>query len=215
MDKDLKRQMFAYMYGADTEDISIERQLEYMGLTSDHQTDALRYALYNKATHPMFEELTGMKFVEEIEAVYNADQRLAAAMRAKFEEDLLEKKMAIVAQYGGDTFDNGTVLHFKKLFEQGKTAYEYAVLKANGTWHATGRILGFTRGTWEEFVLALVGGNFPVSPEDVSVCDHSSPATDRDLQKTTENIEPAEAVRDSIARDGIATTEAVWGETNS
>lgn len=115
-----------------------------------------------------------------------ADFEVAKELEKRKQQRLVEQKLALIEAYGEDTFDEGIVLHFKKRFEKDGILYQYAALKADGRWHTTGK-KNFGAGTWEQFVLALVSGEFPVRFDNIQFCgpqDHE----DYDLQKTIENV---------------------------
>jgi hypothetical protein len=116
-------------------------------------------------------------FIQAEAAMYSsnesADAKLANILAARKAEVELEKKLALVEQYGEDTFENGTILRFNKLFRKGGLAYEFAILKAAGSWYATGAINGWERGTWDGLVLSLVSGEYPVAPEEIIVMNDS------------------------------------------
>lgn len=108
---------------------------------------------------------------------YNNDNPTKAVDEAvKFTLDeqragkLLEEKLALVEAYGADTLPNGTIMKFDKLFDKNGTVYSYVVLKANNKWYCTGSVMGFSRGSWDELVLALVSGTYPLSSGDVIMC---------------------------------------------
>lgn len=81
----------------------------------------------------------------------------------------LANKLALLDAYGDDAHENGTVVKFSKTFVAAKTTYVYAALKTNDTWFITGNrgLFGFTSGSWKDFVLALISGDFPVEPTDI------------------------------------------------
>jgi hypothetical protein len=69
-------------------------------------------------------------------------------------------------------------LHFYKKFETNGKLVHYAAVKDHNTYFATGYIGSFNRGSWDEFVLALISGDFPVSPEEIDIATAFEPMTE-------------------------------------
>jgi hypothetical protein len=126
------------------------------------------------------------KDVEVTMSMYNAVNDADAEVRAQLadakKQMLIDKKLELVAQYGEDTYANSTLLQFDKKFTKDGLVYTYAALKTNNTWYVTGErgLFGFTKGSWDELVLALVGGEFPVSAEEVAIASSVTPLLDSD-----------------------------------
>jgi hypothetical protein len=168
MDKAFKRQIFAHMYGV--------QELQKLSAYNEYDVNvAFDPGNPNGVVYYMTEEQE-MDYVHIEGSLFaSADQALREELRARREKALLEQKLVLVEQYGEDVYENDTVIKFSKRFEADKQmdrsarVYNYAVLKTNNQWYSTGRLLGFTRGSWDDLVLALVGGDFPVDPEDVIV----------------------------------------------
>jgi hypothetical protein len=120
------------------------------------------------------------KGLEMYSVAYEADQELALELQERKRKKLLEEKIALVDQYGEDTFANTTVLVFDKKFTADGKVYTYAALKTNDQWYVTGErgLFGFKQGGWNELVLGLVGGEYPVSAEEVAIAAGDTPMLD-------------------------------------
>jgi hypothetical protein len=138
-----------------------------------------------------------------------ADLAVRETLRARREKELLDLKLNLVEQYGADVYENGVVIKFSKRFaadrqmDYPERVYNYAGLKTNNQWYLTGKLLGFSRGTWDNLVLALVGGDFPVHPEDVVVLASDNvtdvSVIDTQLDRANVPIDTAEAPPESTA----------------
>jgi len=148
------------------------------------------------------------KDVEVTMSMYNAtefaDQELRERLAERQQKELVEKKLQLVDQYGDDTYANGTILQFDKKFTKDGLVYTYAALKTNNTWYVTGErgLFGFTKGSWEELVLGLVGGEFPVAAEEVAIASSVTPLLDSNTsygpqnhQEWKERVEEVPSVR--------------------
>jgi hypothetical protein len=96
--------------------------------------------------------------------VQSSDELLRTRLRQKKIDEELARKEAMVADYGEDEYDDGQVIKFQKRF--GDKTYTYAALKAHGGWYVTGETARSIR-KWEDLVLYLVGGDHPVSVEEI------------------------------------------------
>jgi hypothetical protein len=130
----------------------------------DYAMDAIRYAVFGKDEF-LNEMLNGK--VKEM----NADELLKAKIEERRAEKLFEKKMELFESFGDDECSEGTILRFTKFFAKDGVGYNYAALKTNGNWYLTGRINNFIRGSWEDLVLALISGDFPLTPDEVGIID--------------------------------------------
>jgi hypothetical protein len=100
-------------------------------------------------------------------------------IRARLRE--LEAELALLARYGDDTYEVGTVLRFVKRYDSwGDTpenrAYTYAAIKAsNSFWYLSGRGIPEkysptrSRVTWDGLVTFMVN-DVPVEDVEVATC---------------------------------------------
>lgn len=94
----------------------------------------------------------------------NVDRDVEAALHKKLVDKRVEAKLKLVEALGDDTYENGSVVRFDKKLTKDGILYNYAAIKAgNGRWYLTGAATALGGFTWEEFVLWLVRGDFPVT----------------------------------------------------
>jgi hypothetical protein len=91
------------------------------------------------------------------------DARVAEELRLRRVDAETRRRLALVEEYGEDTYADGTVFRFTKHhYRDG--VYTYAILKVGGMWYRTGRDCPNVgqRLTWDELVRWLAGGVDPV-----------------------------------------------------
>ena len=156
---------------------------EYAKPDVDYAMDVQRYmvsSLIGKTVHVSIDpgqKVTGVNYFVQGDSMRDnsIDHQVAMAIQDRRNKVLLEQKLALVEQYGDDELENGTILHFFKQFNADLPrdlpagTFEYVGLKVVNKWFLTGSLMGFTRGTWDQFVLALIGGDHPVSPDAIEV----------------------------------------------
>lgn len=91
-----------------------------------------------------------------------ADEEVRRVRTAKAADNLAQSKLSMIDEYGDDHKD-GTVLAFRKRFEQFGPSYSYAAIRANGRWYMTGGRSSAQGCSWAELVDWLVAGE-PVDP---------------------------------------------------
>lgn len=98
-------------------------------------------------------------------AVHNAvDAKLREHMQTKRVDREVEERLGFIADYGEDTYDDGTVIKFVKSFVKGGKEYSYAAIKVDGLWYTTGPKVpkGYT---WDELILWLVSSDPTLASE--------------------------------------------------
>lgn len=152
---------------------------------NDHALDAMRYSYgifdelfkQSRVTRDPGQKVKGINYFVQTDKVraMSIDAQVASVIKERRQKVQLEQKLALVEQYGDDGVENGTVLHFFKRYNADMArdlpagTYEFVALKVADKWFLTGSLMGFTRGTWDQFVLALVSGDYPIAPDDIEV----------------------------------------------
>ncbi len=96
----------------------------------------------------------------------SVDDAVADVISARKRQAAIDAKLTIVAEFGEDVYDNGTVFRFEKRFPNSVKVYLYAVIKANDEWHTTG-----PKGssyTWDQFVVWLISGDTPIRKHELT-----------------------------------------------
>lgn len=89
------------------------------------------------------------------------DSAVADRLAQARDEREIERRLDLIEAFGKDDYTAGTVFRFVKQFDDSGTVYSYAAIKAgNSKWYTTGKMVYGT--DWEDFVLWLVSGKFPV-----------------------------------------------------
>ena len=69
---------------------------------------------------------------------------------------------------GPDSYNDGTVICYRKRFTSQGKAYIYAAAKAHGIWYTTGLVGKVSQPlTWEKLTLWLVSGQYPTATFEV------------------------------------------------
>lgn len=118
--------------------------------------------------------------IDGTETIMNEELRINMSVTDILREEMqrealqkeLDRKRALIADFGQDNYEEGTVIHFEKYFpQQGDKAkrYLYAAIKCDGRWFTTGpkATAGFT---WTDLVLWLVEHpTLPTAADEVGI----------------------------------------------
>lgn len=87
------------------------------------------------------------------------DAKVRELLRERRATEALESRLAAIAEWGQDTYENGTVVAFNRTIRD--NTYTYAAVKAGDHWYVTGA--GPNRQPWDEFVLWLTQEGAPTT----------------------------------------------------
>jgi hypothetical protein len=141
--------------------------------------DAVSYAEFNdySKTSKRFDPKKESSQDMDSSEIRTVDNEVAKVLRERRIERLREQKLAAIDAYGEDTFEAGTVLRFVRKFNETGPGYTYAVIKVdNGRWYTTANSDNGVYNTWEDLVLWLLSGEFPVTSLEVLAVERQHPA---------------------------------------
>jgi hypothetical protein len=162
-------------------DFRRERQVKAERRRRERQRvdDAVSYAEFNdySKTSKRFDPKKESSQDMDSSEVRTVDNEVAKVLRERRIERLREQKLAAIDAYGEDIFEAGTVFRFVRKFNETGPGYTYAVIKVdNGRWYTTANSDNGVYNTWEDLVLWLLSGEFPVTSLEVLAVERQHPA---------------------------------------
>jgi hypothetical protein len=108
------------------------------------------------------------KMSDPFEGIFSqADREVAEKLRQDRVDKEVEKRLEMIKYYGPDTYPEGTVLKFTKVFEATPDKeYLYVALKVAGGWYTSGP--KGSKYTYDELLMWLVSGPKPVEFDNVT-----------------------------------------------
>lgn len=101
-------------------------------------------------------------------------------IRARIRE--LERELAQRERYGVDNYPDGTVLRWDKTYPNVDEVYKFAAIKANGTWHPTGRVMP-ANCTWDKLVEVWTNQNVVEVVREATLWAPIGAASEREEEK--------------------------------